>query len=50
MSFTFSDIKEILEKNAETHILPYYRQLSKDQVREKSPGNLVTDADEASEQ
>ena len=49
MNFAFSDIKEILEKNAEAHILPYYRQLSKDQVREKSPGNLVTDADEASE-
>lgn len=46
---SIENIIDVLQENAEENILPYFKQLSDNQIREKAPGNLVTDADEASE-
>ena len=46
----YEDVLEILQENAEKNIMPYFERLQEGQIREKGPGNLVTDADEASEE
>lgn len=43
------DVLDILRANTQKNILPYFKALKQDQIREKNPGDLVTDADEASE-
>lgn len=48
-SFKHDDVFTILTENAAQNILPYFQHLKDDEIREKGPGNLVTDADEASE-
>ncbi len=47
---TEDKIFEVLRENADKHILPYYKSMDAEQIREKAPGNLVTEADEASEE
>lgn len=46
---TETAIFDILRANADLNIMPLYNSLQSHQIREKNPGNLVTDADEASE-
>lgn len=47
---TETAVFDILRENAELNILPLYKSMQTHQIREKGPGNLVTDADEASEE
>lgn len=42
-------VAKVLRETARIEILPRYRQLAADDIREKSPGDLVTVADEAME-
>jgi|AntRauTorckE6833_2_1112554.scaffolds.fasta_scaffold05220_5 fructose-1,6-bisphosphatase/inositol monophosphatase family enzyme len=49
MEINQDHVLEILRENAQKNILPYFKALTQDQIREKKPGDLVTDADEASE-
>lgn len=43
------NVSNLLREAAETEVLPRFRNLSEGEVREKSPGELVTAADEAME-
>ena len=43
------DVSNLLREATEIEILPRFRNLSEGEVREKSPGELVTAADEAME-
>lgn len=42
-------VAEIIVRTAKTEILPRWRNLSSQQIREKNPGDIVTEADEAAE-
>ncbi|NQV43800.1 MAG: inositol monophosphatase [Rhodospirillales bacterium] len=44
-----SDVEVLLKETAAEDILPYYQRLSDSDVEEKSPGDLVTVADQAAE-
>lgn len=45
MSFALEDIAGIVRSVAETEIVPRFRTLGRDDIREKKPGDLVTIAD-----
>lgn len=49
MQLNLQTVADIIEETAREEILPRFRQLSEGDVREKSPGDLVTVADEAAE-
>ena len=44
-----ADVSSIIQEVVATEILPRFRRLDQDEVREKGPGDLVTIADEAAE-
>ena len=43
-------VAELMRETAAAELLPRFRNLSKDAVRQKRPGDIVTVADVASEQ
>src|ERR1700761_1272799 len=43
-------VAELMRETAAAELLPRFRNLAKDDIREKRPGDLVTVADVASEQ
>lgn len=49
VSIPIETVEALLRETAEKDILPHYRRLADDEIEEKTPGDLVTVADQAAE-